>query len=679
MAERRSYRRIGILFAVLVAVLLQPFSFVDIASANWGSLGANKGFFTGIDVYNDYGTQVLPRDHAGQSMPEQYIKDGVNDQDRAARLYNFLRDHYYAGTNHENTGAAYIVRTMLGGGPGSSRTITNAEWADLNSRLQSRAAAGRINFFATIDNGSYGSVNTFYNTIDNDVAWYNSRHVRSGIQFTNDDGTTIAYALWYYCANPVGSFPGIPVTPPPNFGLQPTISASPSVVEVGTTVQPTANIANNAASGTTTVSTDAQWHVSQFTRAPGLPIPGPGLSVPGPLTYYGAGTTIFSTGTGTFNPGNNTISVPARTIADLPVGTRVCYALSVQPATHADGRWNNSTPACVTIAKSPKVQVRAGDLQVGRGSTYNGVVNLSRTSDIVTSITSKSGAFYGSWAEYGIIPTGTVSGMASGSGFVGVGGSGATTADLCRLSVLTFTVGNAGASCGTIGQYTQATIAPNVSARFPINVTAASAGPGRPASPAILPSNNLNITGNNLSGQYQAAAGTTAISVTGGSDIPVGRWVILNVPEATVTITGNIKYTDAGLVNLGDTPQVVIIARNIIIADGVSNVDAWLMAVGFGADGRINTCGADSTAPNTITETSALVYTECNTRLTVNGPVMANHLIMRRTAGSEVGAQSGEPAEIFNLRPDAYIWATYYNLSTGRLSTVATKELPPRF
>ena len=62
-----------------------------------------------------------------------------------------------------------------------------------------------------------------------------------------------------------------------------------------------------------------------------------------------------------------------------------------------------------------------------------------------------------------------------------------------------------------------------------------------------------------------------------------------------------------------------------------------------------------------------------------NGPVIANHLIMRRTAGSDPGAASGAPAEAFNLRPDAYIWATNYNQNSGRLSTVATQELPPRF
>jgi len=52
---------------------------------------------------------------------------------------------------------------------------------------------------------------------------------------------------------------------------------------------------------------------------------------------------------------------------------------------------------------------------------------------------------------------------------------------------------------------------------------------------------------------------------------------------------------------------------------------------------------------------------------------------MYRTAGSGVGVAIGDPAEVFNLRGDAYLWATAYSSNSDRLSTVSTKELPPRF
>jgi hypothetical protein len=150
--------------------------------------------------------------------------------------------------------------------------------------------------------------------------------------------------------------------------------------------------------------------------------------------------------------------------------------------------------------------------------------------------------------------------------------------------------------------------------------------------------------------------------------------VVINAPDATVTITGDIRYTTAGLTRVTDIPQVVVIASNIIISDAVQNIDAWLVAVGTGADGAVNTCGAGG-----VTQTSNLVYTQCANRLTVNGPVMANHLVLRRTGGSGAGADSGKPAEVFNLRADVYMWATTLNQQSGRISTAAIKELPPRY
>jgi len=91
-------------------------------------------------------------------------------------------------------------------------------------------------------------------------------------------------------------------------------------------------------------------------------------------------------------------------------------------------------------------------------------------------------------------------------------------------------------------------------------------------------------------------------------------------------------------------------------------------------NGIINTCGAGA-----VSQTTTVNATICNTKLTINGPISANHLLLRRTAGAGSGAAADDPAEVFNLRADAYIWATSYSPGTGRLPTVTTKELPPRF
>ena len=57
---------------------------------------------------------------------------------------------------------------------------------------------------------------------------------------------------------------------------------------------------------------------------------------------------------------------------------------------------------------------------------------------------------------------------------------------------------------------------------------------------------------------------------------------------------------------------------------------------------------------------------------------MAKQLWLRRTAGSGTDLASGDPAEVFNLRPDAYLWAATRATGSGRVQTMYTTELPPR-
>ena len=63
----------------------------------------------------------------------------------------------------------------------------------------------------------------------------------------------------------------------------------------------------------------------------------------------------------------------------------------------------------------------------------------------------------------------------------------------------------------------------------------------------------------------------------------------------------------------------------------------------------------------------------------MNGPVITDRLLLYRTAGAGTGAAAGDPAEVFNLRPDAYLWATALQNETARVKTVEFKELPPRY
>lgn len=441
----------------------------------------------------------------------------------------------------------------------------------------------------------------------------------------------------------------------PPFTLTPSVSINPSgSVESNQALE----VASTVTSGGGGTATGVTWQLSRFTAGPSASYPTTQQeNATSPNSHYGNGATSVA-GTAQ-NFGNGITNLPNfnDTAQDLAVGTRQCYALSVRPFTNTntDNFWRHSAPICVVISKKPKVQVLGGDLIVGRGSASN----PSRISNVDTSVSRPTPTtYYGSWAEYGIVASGSVTSMASGSAYVG----GASTDVMCSLSLLTLTNGgNPTCNASNIGHYTHTTTSPNIAGRFPIS----------PTTPYITDT-SISLMGDNLSGLYAVTPATLQIS--GGGDIPVGRWVVINAPNTDVTINGNIRYTSNDLTSIADVPQVIIIARNIIVADNVENIDAWLVATGSGNEGRVNTCGAGGVNEATLPHAG-----QCNLKLTINGPVSANRLLLRRTAGAGTGTQSGNPAEVINLRADAYIWASGYSPGTGRLPTVMVTELPPRF
>jgi Mg-chelatase subunit ChlD len=157
---------------------------------------------------------------------------------------------------------------------------------------------------------------------------------------------------------------------------------------------------------------------------------------------------------------------------------------------------------------------------------------------------------------------------------------------------------------------------------------------------------------------------------------------------ATVYINSNItnpNYKNGQTYkNASDLNQMVIIAKNIKISPEVTNVDAWLIA-----SDSIYTCYSNDNDKMNLylgkggDGNDGLTIDFCNKQLIINGPVMADHLYMLRTYGAGVGntgdISSNTPAEIFNLRADAYLWAAARSLVNGRVQTTYTTELPPRF
>ncbi len=152
--------------------------------------------------------------------------------------------------------------------------------------------------------------------------------------------------------------------------------------------------------------------------------------------------------------------------------------------------------------------------------------------------------------------------------------------------------------------------------------------------------------------------------------------------SGNTTLSHDLIYPGSTYYSVYDLPQTIIfVDGNLDIAPSVSRIDAWLIV-----NGTLNTC---SNFQNKFTQ--AAPGFECINQLAVNGPVIANQLITKRSFGADpTGSAAGSgrftastreaPAEIFNLRQDAFLWAY---AQAGRYDSsyteVYSRELAPRY
>lgn len=638
------------LLVVAIGVFTLSYAHISDAACNpeISSLGrgCHRGYFTNIS--DTAGTNVLPIISGGQAVPSSSVQN-------ATQLYNLIRSAYDSGNAQRRTGAAFIYNTMYGfDAPGIGKNISDQQWNELRAALITLDNAGRIEWNVNVSS----SINSYWQgtqpggTLDDD-ALYRQFKNETGIRIRNLDGS-VAYEILRRCANPVGDPRGIEV--PKNYSLVPQVDTVPDEVEPGSKATVTTSITNPG----DVASASSQWEITMITVQPGKKAPhedeGMTLSAESPCQSNGGGSTgnyfrssdadckNIRKGVGVFNQGGpHTIIADNIDIGDVAVGTKICFTLSVQPYSNTDARWAHAKPKCVAVGKKPKLQVWGGDVYT-RGK-------------IETSLTAKSLAggqrVFGSWIEYGAFSLGTNKNFASGSGL-----ADQTQSAQASWSTLTFAnQDNTGAAA--FGQYTNGSVAggkelPRVADYFRslTNRETLPGGSGSLASRTFETGSAIKVW--TAPGDY---------IITDGA-IPRGRSVVI-VADGTVTIAGNITYTDDTLSRLKDLPQVVIVARNIVINHNVDRVDAWLIASEV-----INTCGD---------VVGNLTSGKCNTLLTVNGPVVTSRLLLNRTAGSDTGAASGDPAERFNLRPDAFLWAQLQSRVGNKASVVYQLPLPPRF
>lgn len=453
-----------------------------------------------------------------------------------------------------------------------------------------------------------------------------------------------------------------------NFNLTPTIDAAtvPDALSAGSTVPQVRGTITN--SGATRSRNNTIWQLTMVTVPKGVAIPGnvaggtssataPCGQAEADARYNGKyfeNSTVtcqnITRGTGGIGGGSSIASVADPIVIDssLPVGTRVCFALSVRDRAEGDSNWQHSEPRCIVISKQPKVQVLGGDLFVGRTSTVG--------TNVITGRNTTDNKTYGSWAEYGIVASGTVNdgGMASATGY---GGGVDPLSSFCSLSLLS--VSNTSGSLCSVGHYTVG------GANSVVTTLTQALSPTSNLSGSAI-TVDLRSSGSTANGIY-SLSNDTVFNVTG--PVGAGRWIVINAPDKNIRIENNIEYSDGPFSSVSNLPQVVIIAKNIVISDAVTKIDAWLFA-----DETLNTCDAPS-----VTEPAGLTADVCNKQLTVNGPVSAHTLLLYRTAGAGPQTQSGDPAEVFNTRPDAALWMMYLKSIGTKAQAVVTDELPPRY
>lgn len=396
-------------------------------------------------------------------------------------------------------------------------------------------------------------------------------------------------------------------------------------------------------------------------------------------------STSPGTGSNTFMPGPNAFYSPPRcqTIEDLPLGTRICSMLSVSKPTFGSSPSNRiSNATCVTIGKTPLVQIHGGDLRVGRHFNGDEVSPSDPLAGVYTSrfkITKEAsvvpnGRTYGSWVEYGVLAPGPIERIASLSGYAGqYKGYDDLLATGCDINVnkLTFAnvVGDEDHSdeCGYFSESTG--LIPDVisalTSRTEIN-------PGSYTTP-------LRLDQNSTAGLYRNVADDAQFEIS-TSSITKGKTFIVYVPNGTVTISDNITAANDTYANIGEIPQLIVIAKDINIRENVVRVDAWLVAKGDSSDsGVIDTCTGFA---------SPLSSAVCNQPLRINGPVMASKLELWRTRVEATSCQItapddcqsvGDPAEVMNLSGSSVLWALGYGLNSSRAQTTYTIELPPYY
>ncbi len=315
--------------------------------------------------------------------------------------------------------------------------------------------------------------------------------------------------------------------------------------------------------------------------------------------------------------------------------------------TRTDYNWRNYWyvygASCRTVAKKPSVAIWNGNLLTNGGLTVSASPRHDDTRFGL--LTGGKRRLYGTWGEHLVVARKNISNFTSAAGLA----LGSDVLDSRALSRLTI----------------------------------ANKNQSRLGYSDILPSTTWRTRLTTFLESRATEIGGTLSGLTN-----VNETLILK-RNGDLNIVQDIKLNSGPYDSVHRIPQVIIFVNgNVKIASDVQQIDAWIIA-----SGEVNTCAEFRRGE---TEADARNYDRpyCTKQLVFNGPVLADKLVLRRSFGSDpiwVDAQRRlgtfgatpakyNPAEVFNLRADTYLWAY---AQAGRYDSSYTesyfRELAPRY
>lgn len=603
--------------------------------------GCWHGYF--YDGYNLYGADVIP---GGLS---------VANGDKAGFISR-IEGYLYGADPHLKTAAQFIILTMLGNNAGVAKSVSPAQQADWESRINNSAISlvvHDVTFTCNI-------ANSFYQGPPDDPGMDD---IAAGYSDTPDCGVLNTMIDFYYtppaggaaqlvyrirvaCGNPLGQLPGLPQPQPTieGCGLMNLVPNSPP--EVNATFQIVATITFSGGPNPPVIG-------SNYMTVNGVGVP---FSPPVVSGAYASGYTL------TFTSGNLSEATPGQ--------YTVAWGAQINELGMKDCGGVTDAGAKFNVLTHPFLKVDGGDVNAGSGFAATDVAgNVTQpcpapTSNSYAGITSwNNGApsYTGAGTQYGVFVLNLIHNFASN-----LGSPNPSSLSFANTSNVNLPAGLFG------GYFGKPPCVDYWDTKQPV------------ANMNALPGSNLNVNSLNSSGDYYHSGNLT---IVGGGNVKdkVRATVYVN---GDVTIKNDITYASAasGWASVGDISSFRLVVHGRIFIDkSVQNLDGVYVAIpnagyqtagdnyGNPNAGTIVTCsnGSSTYDPNTPAGVNG-IQSQCGSLLTVYGSLIANHIFLLRTGGT---ASSNTPAEYIRYSPEEWLAPP----SGGKVDTSyqAITGLPP--